>query len=96
MCQPDQTVQECTLHLAPFDSYVAPNSFADPLSISNMSCIITPKITTADATYTSTTKRFNVDAVDYIQSSTKTIPNETAGVVDQIISVAETYWGNSG
>ena len=60
-----------------------------------MSCIITPKITTADVTYTSTTKRFNVDAVDYIQSSSKTIPNGTAGVVDQIISVAETYWSNS-
>lgn len=95
MCQPDQNVQEYTLHLAPFDGYATPNSFAGNLSISNMSCIITPKITTADVTYTSTTERFNVDAVDYIQSSSKTIPNETAGVVDQIISVAETYWGNA-
>ena len=94
MCQPDQNIQTYTLHLAPFDGYATPNPFAGYLSLSNMSCIITPIITTVNVTYASTTRQIEIVSVTYIESSSMTVPNETAGVVDDIFSVAETYRGN--
>ena len=95
MCQPDQNIQTYTLHLAPFDGYATPNPFAGNLSLSNMSCIITPKISTVNVAYTSTTGRFEIWSVTYNESFSMTVPNKTADVVDDILSVAETYWGNS-
>jgi hypothetical protein len=95
VCQPDESIQSYTFYLAPYDGYALPNPEAGNLSISNISCVITPKITKVDVTYASTTKLFNVNEIEHIESSSMIVPNETVDGIDQVFSVAMTYWGNA-
>ena len=88
-CDVPRSREDYILHIRPFGAYADP-----PLSTAspNLTCTIKLMLSSNNVSYSSVTGLFTSELLEWDQSSSSRVPNETAGSVYQLFSLVPNSW----